>query len=88
LNYYVYYKVDVERLPALRLSVEELFRTVKAKFKIQGKWLRRRDDPSTYMEVYEGVGDAAAFDAFLEKEARAMGVERRVERFISAETPA
>ena len=25
--------------------------------------MRRRDDPSTYMEVYEGVRDAKAFEA-------------------------
>jgi hypothetical protein len=50
--------------------------------------MRRRDDPSTYMEVYEGVTDAKAFEAFIEKETRSMDVERRVECFISAEKPA
>jgi hypothetical protein len=88
LNYYVYYKVDAARLPALRLSIENLFTSVKAKFKTQGRWLRRLDDQSTYMEVYEGVEDAAAFEAFMEKETKHLGLERRVERFISAETPA
>jgi len=88
LNYYVYYKVDAEELTAVRFSVEMLFRDIEAKFKIRGRWMRRRDDPSTYMEVYEGVTDAKAFEAFMEKETRSMGVERRVERFISAETPA
>lgn len=88
MNYYVYYKVDAARLPALRLSIENLFRSVKARFKTQGRWMRRLDDESTYMEVYEGVADAAAFEAFIAKETRDLGLERRVERFISAETPA
>ena len=88
MNYYVYYKVDAERLGVLESSVKGLFLKVERQFGIRGRWMRRRDDPSTYMEVYEGVRDAAAFDAFLEKEIRIPGIERRVERFISAETPA
>jgi hypothetical protein len=88
LNYYVYYKVDSARLPGLRVSVEQLFKAVKAQFNIQGRWMRRRDDPSTYMEVYEGVTDPEAFEALMEKETGTIDLERRVERFISAETPA
>jgi hypothetical protein len=88
LNYYVYYKVDAARLPALRLSIDELFRAVKTKFNIQGRWMRRRDDPSTYMEVYEGVTDAKAFESFLEREGAKLGVPRKLECFISSETPA
>ena len=30
--------------------------------------MRRRDDPTTYMEVFEGVKDEAAFEALLERE--------------------
>jgi len=88
LNYYVYYKVDAAELAAVRFAVEMLFRDIEAKFKIRGRWMRRRDDPSTYMEVYEGVTDAKAFEAFIEKETRSMDVERRVECFISAGKPA
>ena len=88
MNYYVYYKVAPERLRAVRFSVKEIMKKAKSQFAIEGRWMRRRDDPATYMEVYEGVEDAAAFDAFLEAEGKALGVERRVERFISAETPA
>ena len=88
MNYYVYYKVDSAKLPALRLSVEDLFGKIKSRFKIQGRWMRRRDDPSTCMEVYEGVTDAAAFEAFLEREGAKFGVPRKLECFISSETPA
>jgi hypothetical protein len=86
LNYYVYYKVDAARLPALRLSVDQLFKAVNVKFSIEGRWMRRRDDPSTYMEVYEGVTDGKAFESFLEREGARLGVPRKVECFISSET--
>jgi hypothetical protein len=50
--------------------------------------MHRRDDPTTYMEVYEGVKNEAAFDAVLEREGAKLGLARRVERFIAAEKPA
>ena len=87
MNYYVYYKLDPERLAVFRRSVEALFKKIESEFGVRGRWMRRRDDPSTYMEVYEGVKDEAAFDAVLEREGAKLGVERRIERFISAETP-
>ena len=44
--------------------------------------MRRRDDPSTCMEVYEGVTDDAAFEALLARESATLGLERRIERFV------
>jgi hypothetical protein len=41
----------------------------------------RRDDPTTYMEVYEGVGDEAAFEAVLHREGAKLGMPRVVEAF-------
>jgi hypothetical protein len=88
LNYYVYYKISPAQLEALRPRVQDLFRQAKLDFGVQARWMRRRDDPATYMEVYEGVKDEAAFEALLEREGAKLGVQRKVERFISAETPA
>jgi len=81
-NFYVYYRVEERHVDAIALSVESLFRTVKEKTRIQGKWLRRRDDPSTYMEVYEGVADGKAFEALLERETAAFGLPRKTETFV------
>jgi len=86
MNYYVYYKLNAADVAAFRLKIEDLFRKVKSDFGVQGRWMRRRDDPSTYMEVYEGVRDEAGFEALLEREAAKLGVPRKLERFISAET--
>ena len=87
-SFYVYYRVDAERLPALRRDVEQLFAAVEAATGVRGRWMRRRDEPRTYMEVYEDVRDERAFEALLERVGATLGVPRKVERFISAETPA
>lgn len=84
MNYYVYYKLDAGRLPAVRTLVEELFRAIEKQFGVRGRWMHRRDDPSTYMEIYEGVKDTAAFEALLEREGARLGVPRKLERFVDA----
>jgi hypothetical protein len=83
-TYYVYYRVDAGRVPALRREVERLFDAIEKTTGVRGRWLRRRDEPATYMEVYENVSDDRAFEALLEREAAALGLQRRVERFVCA----
>ena len=84
MNYYVYYKLDPERLGELRPAIEALFKAVEREFGVRGRWMRRRDDPATYMEVYEGIADEAEFEAMLVREGAKLGVPRKVERFVSA----
>ncbi|HEV3010404.1 MAG TPA: DUF4936 family protein [Burkholderiales bacterium] len=88
MNYYVYYKIAPERLAEVRPRVESLFSIVEKQSGVRGRWMRRRDDPTTFMEVYEGVRDEGAFEALLEREGAKLGLPRKVERFISVETPA
>jgi hypothetical protein len=87
LNYYVYYKLDAERLALARPLVNALFEKIKKQFGVTGRWMRRRDDPSTYMEVYEGVQDGAAFEALMQLEGMKLGVPRRLEIFTPVERP-
>jgi hypothetical protein len=87
LNYYVYYKLDAEQVAVARSLVTELFAKIRRQFGVQGSWMRRRDDASTYMEVYEGVADGAAFEALMQREAARFGVPRRLEIFSPLETP-
>ena len=84
MNYYVYYKLEADRLPPARSLVKELFDKIEKHLGVRGRWMRRRDDPTTYMEVYEGVSDNAAFEALLDREASGLGLERRIERFVCA----
>lgn len=86
MNYYVYYKLEADRLPPARSLVKELFDKIEKQLGVRGRWMRRRDDPTTYMEVYEGVKEdektQAAFEALIEREGAKLGVPRKLERFI------
>lgn len=83
-SYYIYYRVEAERLPRLRADIERLLGTVERATGVRGRWMRRRDKPDTYMEVYENVADDAAFEALLDREAAGLELERHVERFVCA----
>lgn len=83
-NYYVYYRVHASRAPTLRKEIEDLLAAVERTCGIRGRWMRRRDDPATYLEIYEGVADDAAFEAMLERLSAGLGLDRRIERFICA----
>ena len=84
MNYYAYYKVAPERVAEVRSLVQSLFAEIERQCGVRGRWMRRRDDPSTYMEVYEGVQDEAPFEALLEREGAKLGVARKLERFVCA----
>jgi len=76
--------VELARLAELRSAVERLFALVERECGVRGRWMHRRDDPITYMEVYEDVKDTARFEALLEREGAKLGVQRRLERFVCA----
>ena len=84
MNYYVYYKVDAKRVAEVRTAVHRLFAAVERECGVRGRWMHRRDDPATYMEVYEDVTDTGSFEAVLQRESAGMGVQRRTELFVSA----
>jgi hypothetical protein len=81
LNYYVYYRIAPEQAAQLRPMVLALFSAIEKQFGVRGRWMRRRDDAGTYMEVYEDVKDEPGFEALLEREGAKLGVQRKVERF-------
>ena len=84
MNYYVYYKISPDHLDELRPKVQALFDAVEKQFGVRGRWMRRRDDPTTYMEVYEDIAEERAFEALLEREGAKLGVARKLERFVCA----
>ncbi len=78
-NYYVYYRVNPAKVEELRRAIVALFEAIARECGVQGRWLRRRDDPTTYMEVYEGIPDAAQFSARLASEIERLGFGRLLE---------
>ena len=73
MNVYVYYKVPDERREALRPVASALLDAVRSATGIQGRWMRRRDDPANYMEVYENVGNLPAFEIALDAAVQSSG---------------
>lgn len=65
LSLYIYYRVDGNFLP-IKQQTNALMAEIQQKTGITGRLLQRRDDAHTWMEIYEPVGDAAAFSAALQ----------------------
>lgn len=70
LCYYVYYKVPRENAARARDVIERLQRDLAAATGVHGRLLRRRDDETTWMEIYEDVREAAALESALDELAR------------------
>jgi uncharacterized protein DUF4936 len=75
LCYYVYYKVPRENASAARAVIDKLQRELAAATGVRGRLLRRRDDETTWMEIYEDVRDAAALEGALDELARRHGID-------------
>ena len=90
---YVYYKVDPQQLVELRRAIDQLFFAVERDGGVRGHWQRRRDDPTTYMEIYPQVDDVSSFEALLASQCKRLGIARflapgsvrRIETFITAD---
>jgi hypothetical protein len=63
LSYYIYYRVAQPR--EARQLVKHIQAAVKDKTGVDGRLLSKRGDSSTWMEIYERVGDAGAFEQCL-----------------------
>lgn len=54
---YVYYRVDLQRAQHAQRTIEMLIDEVCDAATVTGRLLRRADDPSTWLEIYEPVHD-------------------------------
>jgi hypothetical protein len=64
-SYYVYYKVPVENAKRARAAVSAVQQDLLDVIGIGGRLLRRRDDETTWMEIYENVADPQRFEVEL-----------------------
>jgi hypothetical protein len=88
-HFYVYYRIRSDAAAGAHASVGRLTRDVEQRTGILGHLVRRMDDPTLWMEVYQNVADATAFEAVLNEAARNAGIDahitedgaRKIERF-------
>lgn len=64
-SYYIYYRVPAANAARTRAAVDVLQRELTDATGVGGRLLRRRDDESTWMEIYESVPDEARFESKL-----------------------
>ena len=67
LNYYIYYRVTPSAEARARATIDAVQSALRRDTGIQGSLLRRDDDPSTWMEIYEDVAEPVRFEAALER---------------------
>ena len=90
-HYYIYYPVRIDLEADLARTLHNLQTDVGEQTGIAGRFLRKADDPWTWMEIYENVTDVPAFDAVLEQAIARHGVlrfideggSRHTERFVA-----
>lgn len=70
---YSYYRIDPARRGALRGAVDALFAAVAKAYGVRGRWMRRKDDPDTYLEVYADVENVDALALFVRRECEQSG---------------
>jgi len=65
LCYYVYYRVTQPQQAGT--AVRDMQSQLLIRSGVRGRLLIKRDEPGLWMEVYEGVNDAPAFEAELDR---------------------
>jgi len=74
LNYYVYYRVPRENFDRALAAAASLQQRLAERTGVTGRLMRRRDDDTTWMEVYEDVPDAPQLEAALAELVRELGL--------------
>ena len=64
-HFYVWYTVSGD-LKAAVTALGAMFDALEAKTGVTGRLLARRDDPATWMEIYEDITEPARFERTLD----------------------
>lgn len=78
-HYYIYYPIRLGLEADLSRALYNLQDELHGKTGVTGRFLRKADDPWTWMEIYENVTDPAAFDEALAKGLDRHGLDRFIE---------
>lgn len=77
-HYYIWYRVEGD-VAAARSAVDAVLRDMSIQCGVAGRVLVKRDDPRTWMEIYEKVGDAQGFEVALSVAVQRHGAGRVAE---------
>lgn len=91
-SYFIWYRVHADQV-GVASDAESVVRAMMGRLAcragVVGRLLKKRDEPATWMEVYEGVGDGALFERELARAVDEYDVEmfcvdrRHTECFLS-----
>jgi hypothetical protein len=87
MNVYVWYRVERDEAET-ETAIRAMMARVGCRAGVAGRLMKKQGEPRLWMEVYEGVADAAAFTRILDEKAEAYDVgmfidgPRRVECFM------
>jgi hypothetical protein len=77
VQYFVWYAIAGDPQPA-RAAIDAMMADIARRTGVIGRLLVRRDQPGTWMEVYENVADAVGF----EREIAVVALSHDLSRFI------
>ena len=86
LHYYIYYRVNPSFEAEAATAVKQIQHDIQTEANIAGKLLIKREEPLLWMEVYEGVATAEAFEATLNNAVEKIGFERLLQPGSSRKT--
>ena len=89
-HYYLYYPVRIGVEADLARVLHLLQADIQRETGVAGRFLRKADDPWTWMEIYENVGTPSEFERSLEQAVERQGLarfiaddgRRHIERFV------
>lgn len=73
-HYYVYYRIDPAHVLKADAAVRQMHFALEAELGMQGRLLKKRDEPALWMEIYENVASAAGFETALQQAVKQSGV--------------
>lgn len=73
-SYYIYYRVDPDKTAPCANAVQAVFSAVRKATGVQGRVLKKRNEPLLWMEIYEHVSDEAVFEWALAEAVAATGI--------------
>ena len=76
LHFYIYYRINPSFEAEASAAVKQIQYDIEAEANIAGRLLSKREEPLLWMEVYEGVAAAEAFEAILDKAVEKSGFTR------------